>query len=181
MKYLAWLIFCCAGIIGGCAHVMGEAVLGNVDTSISYTDIRKNPESLAGRIVLIGGVIAGIRNEGDFMTLEVDQRGLLQNGVPDETSVSEGRFLAVSGELTDPRTIRPGVLVTIIGEIKGQQIRTVEGKGYRYPLVSAREIRLFRATDPSSGRPVNPYQVEVGDQRRINRPPAAQATEPRTP
>jgi outer membrane lipoprotein len=181
MKYLAWLIFCLAGISGGCAHVMGEVVLGSADTSIAYSDIRKNPESLVGRVVLIGGVVAGIQSEGDFMTLEVEQRGLHLNGVPDEASLSEGRFLAVSGDLIDPRTFRPGLLVTIAGEIKGQQVRTLEGKGYRYPLISVREIRLFRASEQSSGHPVNPYRVEAGDQRLMNRPPAAQAEDPRTP
>ena len=170
MKYLAWLCLVLAGIVGGCAHVMTEKGLASADRSISYTDIKKNPEALAGRTVLVGGIIAGTDSNGDVLQLEVAQLELLTNGVPDETSLSGGRFLVTSGELIDPLFYRPGLLVTIIGEIKGQRVQKFEGADYRYPLFSAKEMRLFRASDFSPGRPTNPYQNEPGDGRFMMRP-----------
>lgn len=171
MKYLVWMFIALSGITGGCAHVMSEAGLATVSRSVTYADIRKNPEVLAGKSVLVGGIIAGIYSNGDVMLLEVAQLELLSNGVPDETSLSEGRFLATSGELIDPLFYQPGLLVTIIGEIKGQRVQKLEGADYRYPLISAKEMRLFRASDNSSNRSKNPYQNEFGDGRSMLRPP----------
>ena len=174
-----WFILALAGMSGGCAHVMSDAGLALVDPSIHYADIKRNPEALAGKNVLVGGIIAGVRSSGDVLQLEVAQLELSANGVPDESSSSTGRFLAVSGELLDPLFYRPGTFVTIIGEIKGQRVQKLEGADYRYPLISAKEIRLFRASDPLPGRPANPYQNQIGDERFMLRQPGAVEGEPR--
>lgn len=181
MKRLVWSVFALVGILGGCAHVMSEAGLARVDRSVLYADIKKNPEALMGKSVLVGGVIADTLGSGDVMQLEVAQLELLSNGVPDESSPSAGRFLVISGELLDPMFYRPGALVTVIGEIKGQKVQKLLGADYRYPLISAKEIRLFRASDPSSGRPANPYQNQIGDERFMLRPPGMVGEEPRKP
>ncbi len=166
MKYLVWSFFTLAGILGGCcSHVMSDAGLIASDRSIIYADIRQNPEALAGKSVLVGGIITGTESNGDVIQLEVLQLELMSNGVPDEKSLSADRFLAVSGELLDPLLYRPGLLVTIIGEIKGLQVQKRGGADYRFPLISAKEIRLFRASDPSSGNPANPYQNQIVDRK----------------
>lgn len=181
MTRVVWCVFALAAILGGCAHVMSESGLALADRSITYADIRKNPEALAGKNVLVGGIIAGTRSSGDVMQLEVAQLDLLSSGVPDESAYSAGRFLVVSGELLDPLFYRPGSLVTIIGEIKGQKIQKLEGADYRYPLISAKEIRLFQAPDISLDRPKNPYQNQIGDEKFLRRPPGLLEGEPRKP
>lgn len=181
MKRVMFSIVALACILGGCAHVMSEAGLATVDRSILYADIKKNPEALAGKSVMVGGVIAGTRSSGDVMQLEVAQLELLSNGVPDESSHSSGRFLVISGELLDPMLYRPGLFVTIIGEIKGQKIQKLESADYRYPLISAKEIRLFREPDSAPFRSYNPYQNQIDDDRSWLRPPGAIEGEPRRP
>src|SRR6266702_377031 len=181
MRRLVWAVLALIGALGGCAHVMSEAGLATVDRSITYADIMKNPDALAGKNVMVGGVIAGTLSSGDMMQLEVAQLELLSNGVPDELSHSAGRFLVVSGDLLDPLFYRPGSLVTVIGEIKGQKIQKLEGADYRYPILSAKEIRLFRETDYTLGRPANPYQNQFGDDRFLLRPPGLLEQEPRKP
>lgn len=179
MKRLVLFVFSLVGILGGCSHVMSDAGLSTVDRSIMYADVRKNPESFAGKNIMIGGIIADNIGKGDVIQLEVAQLELLCNGVPDESSASAGRFIAVSGELLDPLFYRPGLLVTIIGEIKGQKIQKLEGVDYRYPLISAKEIQLFRASDLSPNHATNPYQNQIGDIRPMLRPPGALGEEPR--
>lgn len=182
MKHLRiWSVFFLMVNLVGCAHVMSQAGLAIVDRSISYADIKKNPEALVGKNVLVGGVIAGTRSSGDLMQLEVAQLELLENGVPDEYSSSAGRFLVVSGELFDPLFYTPGSLVTVIGEIKGQKIQKLEEAEYHYPLISAKEIRLFRSSDSFASHQANPYQNQVGDRRFMLRPPAAVVEDPRKP
>lgn len=178
------LIICVAILAifaAGCAHVMSEANLAMVDRSLLYGDIGRNPDALAGRSVLVGGIISGARSSGDIMQLEVAQLELFDSGVPDEASASGGRFLVISGELLDPVFYQPGLLVSVIGEIKGQRIQKLNGVDYRYPVISAREIQLFRAMDLSSTRPVNPYQEQAGDKRFMLRQPGAVKAEPPKP
>lgn len=173
MKRLIWTVFVLSAILGGCSHVMSEAGLASVDRSIAYSAINKNPEALSGKNVLVGGIIVSNSSSGDVLQLEVAQLELLSSGVPDDLSPSGGRFLALSGELLDPVFYRPGLLVTIIGEIKGLKVQKLAGADYRYPIISAKEIRLFRASDSSSPRPYNPYQNEYGNERYMLRPPGS--------
>lgn len=158
---------------------MSEAGLKGVDQSLAYSAVKKNPELLVGKQVLVGGVIAGIRSSDDVIMLEVTQLELLNNGVPDEASPSGGRFLAISSELIDPLLYRPGNFVTIIGEIKGKLIQKLESVDYSYPLISVKELRMFRASEPFATYPDNPYQNRVGDGKLMLRPPGPSGGEPR--
>lgn len=173
MKQFTWCLLALASMSGGCSHVMSDGGLASADRTISYAAIGKNAEVLAGRYVLIGGIIAANRSSGDLVQLEVVQLELLSNGVPDESAPSSGRFLVVSGELLDPLIYRPGNLITVIGEIKGQQIQKLDGSDYRYPLISAKELRMFPASDPAAAVPGHPYQYPPGDRKFMGRPPGS--------
>jgi len=170
-----------ATILGGCAHVMSDEGLKLADRSVSYSELKKNPEQFAGKVILLGGIIAGTKSSGDIIMLEVAQLELFNNGLPDELSPSGGRFLAVSSDLIDPIIYRPGKFVTIIGEVKGKKIQHLEGADYPYPLVSVKELRLFRASEPFATYPNNPYQNQVGDAKFILRPPGLPEGELRRP
>lgn len=178
---ILFLLISLFGIIGGCAHVMSDSGLKLANRSVPYAEIKKNPEQFAGKVVLVGGVIVGIKTGGDVIMLEVSQLELFNNGVPDEFSHSQGRFLALSSELLDPAIYRPGKFVTIIGEIKGKKIMPILGADYPYPLISVKELRLFRASEPFATYPNNPYQNQVGDDRFMLKPPGPGNGEPRRP
>ncbi len=174
-----WLFVPLLFAVGGCAHVMSETGLKLADRSVPYVEVRNNPEKLAGKLILVGGVIAGTQSSGDVIMLEVAQLELLNNGVPDEFSKSGGRFLAVSAELIDPLIYQPGRFVTIIGEVKGRKIQPLDGADYPYPLISVKELRLFRPSEPFATYPNNPYQSQVGDGKFMLRPPGPAEGEPR--
>jgi outer membrane lipoprotein len=167
-------------LLCGCAHVMSEENLKRVDRTIPYAELNASPEAFTGRTVLLGGIIAGVRSSGDVLMLEVARLELFNNEVPNENLPSGGRFLAISSELIDPVIYRPGKLVTIIGEVKGKRIEKIDGVDYPYPLISAREMRLFRASVPAFDN-VNPYQNRFGDDKFLGRPPGLADGEPRRP
>lgn len=166
-------------MLSGCAHVISESGLKQADRTLEYRALTAQPEQYSGKVVLVGGVVAGVRNSGDLLMLEIVQLDLLKNGVPDEWARSEGRFMAVSSELLDPVVFKPGKLVTIVGEVKGKTVQKLEGADYPYPLISVREIRLFRPSEPFATYPDNPYQSRVGDGRLILSPPGPADGEPR--
>lgn len=180
MKILFLLLLVMVAI-GGCAHVMSETGLKLADRSITYAEVKKNPEKLAGKVILAGGIIVGTQSSGDVIMLEVAQLELLNNGVPDEFSRSGGRFLAISSELIDPFIYRQGKFVTIIGEVKGRKIQKLEGVDHPYPVISVRELRLFRSSEPFATYPNNPYQHHIGDEKFLLQPPGPAEGEPRRP
>jgi len=175
------VLFVMVVVLGGCAHVMSDAGLKPVDRSLRYAELKKNPEALVGKQVLVGGMIAGTRSSGDVIMLEVVQLELFNNGVPDESSRSGGRFLALSSELIDPLLYRPGNFVTLIGEVRGKQIQKLESVDYPYPLIAVKELRMFRASEPFATYPNNPYQNRVGDNRLMLLPPGPPDGEPVKP
>src|SRR6185369_15027285 len=150
--------------LSGCAHVMSDTNLKAVDQSVRYNELSAKPEAFAGKTVLLGGVIAGVRGSDDAVMLEVAQLELFKNGVPNEASRSGGRFLAISTELIDPAVYRPGKLVTIIGEVKGKKVQKMESVDYPYPLIAVKELRLFRPSESLPGN-YNPYQNQFGDDK----------------
>ena len=165
-------------ILSGCAHVMSETNMKTVDQAINYKDLSAKPEAFAGKTVLLGGIIAGVLGSNDVIMLEVAQLELFENGVPNEDSRSEGRFLAISTELIDPVIYQSGKLVTIIGEVKGKKIQKIDGVDYPYPLISIKESRLFRPSEPFTDNR-NPYQNLYGDDKFLGRPPGLADGEPR--
>lgn len=164
--------------MSGCAHVMSDTNLKAVDQSVRYNDLSAKPEAFAGKTVLVGGIIAGVRGSDDVIMLEVAQLELFKNGVPNEDSRSGGRFLAISTELIDPVVYQPGKLVTIIGEVKGKKVQKLESVDYPYPLISVKELRLFRPSEPLPDN-YNPYQNQYGDDKFLRRPPGLADGEPR--
>ncbi|HEY3307685.1 MAG TPA: Slp family lipoprotein [Desulfuromonadaceae bacterium] len=164
--------------ISGCSHVMSEANLSLVDRSVQFEELNKKPEAFVGKTVLLGGIITGVLTSGDVTMLEVAQLELLKNEVPDEDSLSRGRFLAINTELIDPVIYEKGKLITIIGEVKGQQIQKKDGADHPYPLIAVKEQRLFRPSEPIVNLE-NPYQNQFGDGKFERRPPGLADGEPR--
>lgn len=180
---MIWKILATSSImilLCGCAHVMSEENLRLVDRSVKYAELSERPEAFTGRTVLLGGIIAGIRSSGDVIMLEVARLELFDNEVPNENLPSGGRFLAMSSDLIDPVIYRPGKLVTIIGEVKGKKVQKIDGADYPYPLISAKELRLFRASGPAF-KDINPYQNKFSDEKFLRRPPGLADGEPRWP
>jgi outer membrane lipoprotein len=128
----------------GCAHVISPDVRWQVNTGITFQELRKNPDAFKGEIVLLGGVIVSTRNLGKGTLLEVYQTKLDAMGEPIDLDNSEGRFLAVFDEFLDGEIYSKGRKVTIAGVVQGERIGEVGEVPYRYPYLEIREIHLWK-------------------------------------
>lgn len=137
----------------GCAHVISDQSRLLVDPTVSYAMLREKPDSFVGKYVLVGGVIAGVKNTGSGSQLEVMQVALDETGMPENTFRSEGRFLAVSESFLDAMIFKPGRLVTLVGEVKGKKTMPLDEVDYTYPLVAIREIHVWKSYDYEKGYP----------------------------
>jgi outer membrane lipoprotein len=96
-------------------------------------------------MVIWGGDIVKITNQKDGTTLiEVFQLPLSRRGEPNENYPSEGRFLILAEKYLDPYLFRRGKKITVAGEILGEKTMSLGEMDYRYPLVSSKQIYLWR-------------------------------------
>lgn len=139
-------------LLSGCAHVMSEKARSLVDRTIPFSRLRADPDSFIGRYVMLGGIIAGVRNEKDGSLLEVVQSPLGSDDMPEEAShASGGRFLAVTPEFLDPLVYKAERRITLIGQVRGKQNRPLDTLDYTYPVISIMEMHVWKKseTDPA--------------------------------
>lgn len=133
--------------LSGCTRVISKEALQSVDPTVSFAKLRENPDQFIGKHVLLGGRIAAARNTKEGGQLEIVQFNLDDSGMPEDTFVSRGRFLAVSSEFLDTMIYKPGRLITLVGEVKGKKTLPLDEVDYTYPVVAIRELYLWKSEE----------------------------------
>lgn len=132
-----------ATALAGCAPTFSKEILSQVDRTISFPDLVKAPEQYRGKSVMLGGVIIETRNSAKGSTIEVLQTPLDRQGRPRETDETAGRFIAETPEFLDAAVYQPGKRISLVGQVQGQEVRPLGEMNYRYPVLAARELRLW--------------------------------------
>ncbi len=140
-------------VLSGCAHAISDEGHRLVDPAITFSRLRENPDAQLGKYVLVGGSIAGVKNSKEGAQLEIVQADLDSSDAPTNIYHSDGRFLATSPALLDPFIYKPGRLVTIVGEVKGQRTMPLDEVEYTYPVIAIREIYLWKEYAVEYGYP----------------------------
>lgn len=141
MKNIVLLLACL--FLSACAHPVSEQSMKLVDKSITYSRLRENPDEYRGSYVLVGGIIASVRNTPQEGQLEVVQMPLDSSGMPKDTYNSEGRFIATANRFLDPLIFKQGRNVTMVGDVKGKVVQSLDQIQYTYPLIGIRELRVW--------------------------------------
>jgi len=112
-----------------------------VDTSVSFADLRTNADNYVGRIVAVGGIVLGAKRTKERTEIEILQ--LPSNGSKISTTErfrSEGRFLAIREEFLDPAAVPAGTPVTVIGAVAGSTKRLLDESEYIYPILEIKHL-----------------------------------------
>jgi len=141
--YLAAVI-----VISGCAHVISEDIIREVNTEIAFSELRKAPQDYQGKVVLLGGIIVKTVNKKDGTLLEMYQTELDRYSSPVNIDVSLGRFLAYNKRFLDSEIYRKGRKVTIVGVVQGEEVIRLREIDYRCPYLVVKEIHLWREEQP---------------------------------
>ena len=88
------IVVIAAILFSGCAHVISEDVLKEVNTNINFAELRKNPMAYQEEMVLFGGVIIKVMYKQDRTLLQIYQTEMDCEERPVNLDVSGGRFLA---------------------------------------------------------------------------------------
>ncbi|HEY7490865.1 MAG TPA: Slp family lipoprotein [Candidatus Tectomicrobia bacterium] len=127
----------------GCAHTISEGIRRQADTTISFTQLRANPEAYKGRMVILGGQILQPQNVQEGTLLEVLQKPLDAYERPLLTDSTEGRFMVLCSTYLDPAVYAKGREVTVAGRVLGTRTGPVGEVQYTYPLIDCLELHLW--------------------------------------
>jgi outer membrane lipoprotein len=128
---------------GGCAPPFSQAALDQVDRSVTFTELRSDPDRYKGKWVMLAGVIVATRNTQEGTFIEVLQRPTGRGGRPLDTDATEGRFIISSAKFLDAAVYHGGRQITAIGKVVGLKVQQLSEIEYRYPVVEAGELQLW--------------------------------------
>ena len=163
-------LFCAALLLSACAESLHQVqrdteLLGlplgleqEIDTAVSFADLKRAPSEYIGRTVMIGGnVIKAKRTEAgtevEILQLPTEKEGTLT----EERLRSEGRFLAVREAFLDPASLPQGTPITIIGIVKGETTRPLDESDYTYPILEVKHIIDWKSIASQRRRDRSPY------------------------
>lgn len=144
-------------LFGACTPVISTQLMDQVDRDVTYGSLAARPDEFRGKIVLLGGTIVQTVPKPKETEIEVVQKQTSSSGEPRLTDKSEGRFLVVVDRFLDPAIYQSGRDITVAGEVRGSEVRRLGEIDYRYPIITAQELHLWRRPAAPPAYPSYPY------------------------
>jgi outer membrane lipoprotein len=153
MNILAILIGGMALLLQGCSYAISRDVSSTADRTITFEQIQADPLPLKGKTVILGGVIAQVRTVKNGTLIEIVQKELDYWGKPRHTDRTSGRFIVHQPRRLDVLVFSPGREITVAGEVTGADERSIDEPAILYPLINAKEIKLWPREKPGWDKP----------------------------
>lgn len=153
MNILAILIGGTALLLQGCSYAISPDVSRTADRTITFEQFQADPPSFKGKTVILGGLIAQVRTVKNGTRIEIVQKELDYWGKPRRTDRTGGRFIVHQSRTLDVLVFAPGREITIAGEITGTEEKLQDESTVPYPLINAREIKLWPLEKPGWDKP----------------------------
>jgi outer membrane lipoprotein len=141
------VLFFFLAALAACAPI-SQDIRRQADASAPFSEIQKNPDRYRGEVVIWGGVIIETTNLKESTAIRVMQTALDIQERPVDLDSSQGRFIIQVDRFLDPDIFKKGRLVTVGGEIAGKETRPVGEIQYTYPVVRAKELKLWEQPIP---------------------------------
>lgn len=151
-KGSGWLLMALAVLLTGCASGLSEQARSQVTYAGEYERLQRQPDAYRGKVVLFGGRILNTQAAAGGTEIEVLQLPLNNSDQPRADGTSQGRFLVVAAEFLDPAVYQASALVTVVGEVIGQETRAVGSYPYTYPKIRPIEVKTWEpGQEPRTG------------------------------
>jgi len=149
-------------LLSGCASVISQRALDEVDRTLMFEQLLENPEAHKGKTVLLGGTIIETQNFSDRTHLVILQRPLGFRKRPIAEDVSRGRFIINTPGFLDPAIYRNERKITVVGSVMGTEVRALGKTEYSYPVVEKKELYLWPLEESTETGPRVHFGVGIG-------------------
>ena len=140
-------VACLLVLMSACAPVISQTTMSTVDKSISFPALHQNPDAWKGKIVLLGGQIIATTVTANETWIEVLEKPLDYQQKPSDTDQSSGRFIVRFQGFLDPAIYASGRKLTVAGQVDGKDVRPLKEFSYTYPVLTSRELYLWKPED----------------------------------
>ena len=149
----AWICSICIFLsLSACAGGISTQSRSQITYSGPFDDVQQQPEKYRGETVMWGGKVIDTMPGEKSTELVVLQLGLGGQNRPQDNDLSRGRFIVRSDRLLDPAAYPKGTLVTVVGPLKGAEIRPIGRMDYQYPVMGVIEILIWQQSTNSYPR-----------------------------
>jgi len=152
MKRLA-VLYCITLLLQGCAYAISRDTAAQADKTITFKMLQDNPEAFAGKLLVLGGTIDQTIQTKEGSVIEIVQKPLDYWGKPKRTDSSGGRFILISARRLDVLVYAPGRQITVAAEVEGTRSKALGETEYSYPVLRARELKLWELERRASDSP----------------------------
>lgn len=152
MKKLPFM-YCIFLLLQSCAYAISPGMTAQADKTISFQMLQADPDAFQGKLLILGGTISQTANAKQGTLVEVVQKPLDYWGKPKRTDKTGGRFLIFSPGYLDPMVYAPGRVITVAAEVEGTRSKALGDQEYSYPVVAAKEIKLWERERQSWDKP----------------------------
>ncbi len=136
-----------------CTYAISRDMSDKADKTITFEMLLADPDAFKGKILILGGSISQITYKNQGTILEVDQKPLDYWGKPKRTKKTGGKFLVLYPGFLNTFVYAPGREITMAAEIEGTRSKALGDIEYSYPVVAAKEIKLWEREPPAAARP----------------------------
>ena len=143
-RVLEWITPLILLWLAACASTISPEVLKDVDQSIRFEALLKDPDAFQGKTILFGGDIIKTENSQDKTLIVVLQRSLNSDKRPMGGDRSAGRFIVSVPGFLDPAIFPPGRQLTVVGVVAGKEVRALDDIEYIYPVIDRRHLYLWQ-------------------------------------
>lgn len=135
-------------LIGGCnrQEVIPERLEGQVDRHLRYVQVKENPDTYRGKLMLAGGEVLSATRLQEGTRIEVLQIPLSSDLVPEgDPSTSKGRFVAMDmrKNVMDPIVLEGNKLITVVGEVVGSSTIKIDQVEIQVPKLEVKYITVW--------------------------------------
>jgi starvation-inducible outer membrane lipoprotein len=133
-------------LLTGCAGRIPLQLAEQISWNLAFPEIRRQPEAYRGWVVALGGTVAHIDAVEDGYRVVVSELPLDGSSRPRPAvnQLPRGMFIVLIRRPVAPSALRPGVELTVVGEIRGASAAPEAAGTAALPLLEARHIHVWR-------------------------------------
>ncbi len=141
------IALCVLSAFTGCSAGLSREARSQVTYDGAFSYLQQDPAAHVGETVMLGGRILDIRTSEERSEIMVLQMPLDHWNAPIQEDLSEGRFLVFMERFLDPMLYNKGKLMSMVGVVRGSEIRAIGQYEYSFPTIDAMEIKLWLQDD----------------------------------
>ena len=148
------VLLCVVFLLSGCQRPIAREWRQKTDRQIQYAAVAEDPSAYTGSFVLWGGTILEVRAIPGGTELLIEEMPLNFRERP-SAGVARGVFLGKTSRELSPASYEPGRIITLAGQVVGEEARTLGAMNYVFPVVSIKQDYLWE--EKITVRPQHPY------------------------